>query len=115
MNYLTKTRNLYLKQHLRISKNDQTFNRIYGIYKNQNYGLEDNWFKNKTVLDAGCGNFGALTVRLSKLKCAKIHAFDIGKDWIKHMKKSLKKRKVNLSNIFFQTGDILDVKYKKNY
>ncbi len=115
MNYLTKTRNLYLKQHSRISKNDKTFDRIYGIYEDQNYGLEDNWFKNKIVLDAGCGNFGALTVRLSKLKCSEIYAFDIGKDWINQMKKSLKKRKVSLNNIFLEDGDILNIKYKKNF
>ena len=64
MDYKTLTRSLYLKQHRRISQNKKAFNRIYGIYSDQNYNLGNNWFKNKIVLDAGCGNFGALTVRL---------------------------------------------------
>ena len=55
MNYKTKTRKLYLKQHSRISKNEKTFDRIYKIYEDQNYGLGEKWFKNKIVLDAGCG------------------------------------------------------------
>ena len=90
MDYKKITRSLYLKQHSRISDNDKTFNRIFGIYKDQNYGLGDKWFKNKIVLDAGCGNFGALTVRLSILGCHSVYACDLGKKWSKPMRKSLK-------------------------
>ena len=39
MDYKTLTRKLYLKQHKRISKNKEAFNRIFGIYTDQNYGL----------------------------------------------------------------------------
>ena len=99
MDYKTLTRSLYLKQHRRISQNKKAFNRIYGIYSDQNYNLGNNWFKNKIVLDAGCGNFGALTVRLSKLKCKKIYACDLGKKWIAPMKRSLIDRGVDLNNV----------------
>ena len=109
------TRKIYLKQHKRISKNKSAFDRIYGIYSDQSYGLGDKWFKNKISLDAGCGNFGALTLRLSKLGCKKIYACDLGKKWIKPMKNSLIKRGVKLDNIEFNAGDILKLKYKKNF
>ena len=115
MDYKRITRSLYLKQHSRISASDKTFNRIFGIYKDQNYGLGDKWFKNKIVLDAGCGNFGALTVRLSKLGCHSVYACDLGKKWIKPMRKSLKKRGVNLKNIKLKDGDILKLNYPKNF
>lgn len=115
MNYESLTRKLYLKQHKRISKNKSAFNRIYSIYEDQNYGLGDKWFHNKTALDAGCGNFGALTVRLSKLRCKKIYACDLGNKWIDPLKKSLKERKVNIKNIDFQPGNILKLNYQKNF
>jgi len=109
------TRKIYLKQHKRISKNKNAFNRIYGIYSDQSYGLGEKWFKNKICLDAGCGNFGALTVRLSKLGCKKIYACDLGKKWIDPMKRSLIERGIKLKNIDFNAGDILKLKYKKNF
>ena len=115
MNYESLTRKLYLNQHKRISNNKSAFNRIYSIYDDQNYGLGDKWFNNKTALDAGCGNFGALTVRLSKLKCKKIYACDLGNKWIDPLKKSLKKRKVNIKNIDFMSGNILKLNYQKNF
>ena len=115
MSYLTKTRKLYLRQHKRISDDNKTFNRIYGIYSNQNYGLGNDWFKNKIVLDLGCGNFGALLIRLSKLKCKKIYACDLGQKWIKPLKKNLSKRGVSLKNIEMAPGDHLKLKYKKNF
>ena len=115
MNYASLTRKLYLKQHRRISKNKLAFNRIYGIYEDQNYGLGNKWFHNKIALDAGCGNFGALTVRLSKLKCKKVYACDLGSKWIDPLKKSLKERKVNIKNIDFKPGNILKLNYPKNF
>jgi len=110
-----KTRNIYQKQHSRISKNVKTWNRIFGIYKDQSYGLGSKWYKNKIVLDAGCGNFGALTSRLDELGCKKIYACDIGTKWIKPMKKALKKRKVNLRKIDFAEGNVLKLNYQKNF
>ena len=115
MDYKTLTRSLYLKQHKRISKNKKAFNRIYGIYSDQNYNLGDDWFRDKIALDAGCGNFGALTVRLSKLNCKKIYACDLGKKWISPMKKSLIERGINLNNVKMDPGNILKLNYKKNY
>ena len=115
MNYLTKTKKLYLKQHSRISKDNTTYKRIYGIYSDQNYGLGNNWFKNKIVLDLGCGNFGALIERFSKLRCKKIYACDLGREWIKPLKKNLSNRGVSLKNIKMSPGDHLKLKYKKNF
>lgn len=115
MSYKILTRKIYLKQHKRISENKEAFNRIYGIYTDQNYGLSNNWFKNKIALDVGCGNFGALIVRLSKLKCKKIYACDLGKKWINPLKKSLTERNINLNNIEMRPGNVLKLKYKKNY
>jgi ubiquinone/menaquinone biosynthesis C-methylase UbiE len=109
-----RTREIYQKQHQSIANDKKTFDRIFGIYKGQTYGLGNSFFKNKIALDAGCGNFGALTARLSNLGCDKIYACDLGKSWIKPMKKSLTNRKINLRNIYFQNGDVTKLKYKTN-
>ena len=37
MNYKTITRQLYLKQHSRISNDNNAFKRIFKIYEDQNY------------------------------------------------------------------------------
>lgn len=114
-NYKKKTREIYQKQHQTIAKDKKTFDRIFGIYKDQSYGLGNNFFKGKIALDAGCGNFGALTCRLSELRCDKIYACDLGKSWINPMKKSLIDRNINLKNIYFQSGDVTRLNYKNNF
>ena len=116
MSIYKKTRKIYHKQHSNISKDKKNFDRIYGIYKDQDFGLGEEYFNNKIVLDAGCGNFGALTLRLSRLKCGKIYACDIGKDWISALKKSLKQRGVHtFSNIQMESGNIMKLKYDNDY
>jgi ubiquinone/menaquinone biosynthesis C-methylase UbiE len=115
LNLGKKTRVIYHKQHKMIASDNKTFNRIYGIYKDQNYGLGDSWFNNKVVLDAGCGNFGALLLRFYRLKCKKIYACDIGDKWVPLLKKNLINKKVKLDSFNFSHGDVLNLPYKDNY
>jgi ubiquinone/menaquinone biosynthesis C-methylase UbiE len=112
-NYKKLTRSIYFKQHKFISEEKKIFNRIFNIYKDQDYGLGENFYKNKIVLDVGCGNFGALISRLSKLKCREIHACDLGKSWIDPLKENLKDKKISLKNIFLKPGDATNLKYKQ--
>ena len=49
------------------------------------------------------------------MKCKEIHACDLGKKWINPLKKSLSSRGVNLNNIIMAPGDILKLKYEKNF
>ncbi|MDP7445156.1 MAG: class I SAM-dependent methyltransferase [Candidatus Poseidoniia archaeon] len=105
------TRKIYEKQHERIARNDEQFERISRSYSAENFHIEPDWFQGKTVLDAGCGNFGALTVRLAELGCKKIYACDIGMDWIPKLTENLRLKGVPDSQFELRSGNVLDLPY----
>lgn len=107
-----KTRKIYEKQHQRIAGDDTVFNRISTSYSAEKFHIDAKWFVGKTVLDAGCGNFGALIVRLAELGCRKIHACDIGTDWIPKLADNLKKRGVPESQFELRDGNVLNLPYE---
>lgn len=107
-----KTRKIYEKQHQRIAGNDSVFNRISGSYSAEKFHIDAKWFVGKTALDAGCGNFGALIVRLAELGCKKIYACDIGTDWIPKLAEHLKNKGVPASQFELRDGNVLDLPYE---
>lgn len=107
-----KTRKIYEKQHQRIAGDDTVFNRISKSYSAEKLHVDPNWFKGKIALDAGCGNFGALIVKLAELGCKKVHACDIGIDWIPKLAKNLEEKGVSKSSFELNAGDVLDLPYE---
>lgn len=107
-----KTRKIYEKQHQRIAGDDTVFNRISGSYSAEKLHVDAKWFAGKTALDAGCGNFGALIVRLAELGCEKIHACDIGTDWIPKLAEHLKNKGVHQSQFELKAGNVVDLPYE---
>lgn len=76
------TRRIYEAQHREISADPETFQRIVGQYDGTTFGIDPDWFKGKTALDAGCGNIGAMIRKLHSLGVAQIIGCDIGEGWI---------------------------------
>jgi ubiquinone/menaquinone biosynthesis C-methylase UbiE len=105
------TRSVYEKQHERIAKDDATFDRIYGIYENTNFGIDPGWWSGKTALDAGCGNFGAFMLRLIHLGFGKVTGIDLGESWIEKLRTSLETRGVSNECFELRTGSVLDIPY----
>ena len=105
------TRKIYEKQHERIAGDDIVFNRISQSYSAEKLHVDANWFAGKTALDAGCGNFGALIVRLAELGCKKIDACDIGTDWIPKLAQHLEGKGVPQAQFELQSGNVIDLPY----
>jgi len=110
-----RTRVVYEKQHDRIAKDDDAFNRISGLYSASGFNLKPKWFKNKKALDAGCGNFGALMVKLAQLGVSKVYGIDLGYSWIKKLKLSLTRHKIKPSQYELKSGSVLNIPYKNGY
>ena len=85
------------------------------MYDDAFFGLNKNWFKNKKVIDVGCGNVGALIIRLHQLESMQIFGIDLDVDWINSLENNLKKNNVELNNIVLKSGSVLDIPIEENY
>ena len=109
-----KTRKIYQKQHERISNNQDAFNRLKKMYDDAFFGLSKNWFKNKKVIDVGCGNVGALIIRLHQLESREIYGIDLDTDWKEPLKNNLINNNIDVSNVFLKTGSVLEIPIEDN-
>ncbi len=107
-----KTRKIYEKQHQRIAGDDTVYSRISESYSAEKFHVDPKWFVGKTALDAGCGNFGALIVRLAELGCKKVHACDIGTDWVPKLAEHLVNKGVSKSRFELNAGNVVDLPYE---
>ena len=108
-----KTRKVYLEQHKTFFKNNELFDRFYSYaVEPKNYCLKKNFFKNANVLDAGCGNSGYFVKAMLDLGANHVYCLDLGKKWIKSLKKGLKEKNVPLSKISFVSGSVTNLPFK---
>lgn len=107
-----KTRDIYEKQHKRIADDDSVFTRIARSYTAEKFGIDPAWFKGKVALDGGCGNIGALIVKLAELGCSKVHACDIGTSWIPILTEHLKNKGVPESQFELRDGNVVALPYE---
>jgi ubiquinone/menaquinone biosynthesis C-methylase UbiE len=106
MDHDLETRKIYEAQHKLISADDQAFGRIAGMYDSATWGIDPEWFRGKTAIDAGCGNIGALIIRLHKLGCARVTGTDLGTDWIEPLHSNLAKEGIPPSAYHLQEGSV---------
>ncbi len=110
-NHDEKTRSIYQKQHERISSDQEAFNRISGMYTNYAMGMSEEWFKGKSAIDIGCGNVGALIIRLLELGVNKCTAVDIGSEWIEPLAENIAKAGFGKEKIELKSGSVTKVPY----
>src|SRR4051812_36780748 len=111
-NHDERTREIYQKQHERISADDSASGRIYGMYDNSTFGLDAGWFKDKEAIDIGCGNIGAMVLRLIDLGVANCRGVDIDTEWIPPLTKNLLDRGIPRSKFLLETGSVTKTKYE---
>ena len=85
-----KTREIYQKQHEKISEDSVTLDRIRKVYGAEKFQLPGGgaWFKGKSCADIGCGNIGAFLSRFFEWGCQSAIAVDVDEEWIPLLKKS---------------------------
>jgi len=108
-----KTRKVFFNQHKSFYRHDDLFNRFYQYAVSpKNYCLEKKFFKNATVLDAGCGNSGYFTKAMIDLGAKHVYCLDLGKQWTHNLKKGLKEKGVSLSKITCISGSVTKIPLK---
>jgi SAM-dependent methyltransferase len=90
---------------------DQTFNFTKTRFLKSGINLY-NFFKNKIVLDAGCGS-GKFSSAIAKFKAKKVFGIDIGKTGLDFAKQQKKKREY-CKIVSYKYGSILNLPFKKN-
>jgi ubiquinone/menaquinone biosynthesis C-methylase UbiE len=110
-NHNEETRAIYQKQHERISGNQEAFARINGMYKSNVLGMDGEWFKGKRAIDIGCGNVGAMILRLLQLGVEKCTAVDIGNDWMQPLSENIEKAGYAKEKIELKAGSVTQVPY----
>ncbi|WP_285906088.1 class I SAM-dependent methyltransferase [Pseudodesulfovibrio pelocollis] len=110
--YSEKTRQVYHKQHERISQDEVAMERFINMFSMEYFQLEDDYFLGKKVLDAGCGDTAKLMIALHRLGSKEICAFDLGDEFIPVAKSSLEQYGVPLECVNLKSGNILSIPYE---
>jgi ubiquinone/menaquinone biosynthesis C-methylase UbiE len=76
--------------------------------RQQKWGMDLNWFKGKTCLDAGCGG-GRFVIAMGQLGAGKVHGIDISEKAIEAGKERAKER--NLTNVEFTRASVLSIPF----
>src|SRR5450631_1219818 len=105
------TRNIYQKQHERISSDRDAAGRIFGMYETSTFGMPADWFAGKEVIDLGCGNIGALMTRLRALGAAKCYGIDIGTEWIRPLETILLNNGFTRNQFEIRSGSVVEIPY----
>jgi SAM-dependent methyltransferase len=105
------TRNIYQKQHERISSDEDAAGRIFGMYETSTMGMPPQWFSGKEAIDVGCGNIGALISRLRALGVKKCFGIDVGTDWIRPLETILLRNGFERSQFDLRTGSVLAIPF----
>ncbi len=91
---------------------DQTFKFTCERFK-KNKINPNKFFKNKIVLDAGCGS-GKFSATIAKLGAKKVYGLDLGEKGLNFAKKQALKKKY-CSKIKYIKGSLLNIPFKNNY
>jgi SAM-dependent methyltransferase len=113
------TRKVYQKLHARMIKKGASNKDIQkDIYDSldKSFGIDPKYFKDKIVLDAGCGSEGTVFFELlTKLKCKHVYAFDVGSSFKKNLIQLAKKKKIPSSRYTLASGALPNVPFKQKF
>ncbi len=76
-----ETRNIYHKQHSRMVNDKKTMDRMHNMLKEDFFDLDKGYFRDKKILDAGCGSTARNTIGFYEFGCRDLTSLDIGNDW----------------------------------
>jgi ubiquinone/menaquinone biosynthesis C-methylase UbiE len=109
-----QTRDIYQAQHERISNDPAAFQRNLSMYNPETFGVDEAWFKGKEVLDAGCGNVGAVLIRFAELGAKKLYGCDVGSDFIAKLTENMLRAGIDESRFELKSGSVTTLPYEDN-
>ena len=114
-NYSTiekKTKEIYIEQHKNYLKDSAIFKRhLESAQDLDTYDLPAEFFKGKTVLDAGCGNSGYFQVAMYNLGVNHVTCLDIGEDWKPELAKILNQHNIPIDFCDYVSGSTTDLPF----
>ncbi len=113
--YSEETRAVYHKQHIRIAEDKRAMQRFIGMFSTDYFGLGDDYFKGKRILEAGCGNTAKVMIALNRFGAADLHGIETGDEFFPVAKSSLEEYDVSLESVTLKSASLLDIPYENNY
>jgi ubiquinone/menaquinone biosynthesis C-methylase UbiE len=108
-----RTKQIYVEQHKNFLSDDSIFQRHLAAAQNTDtYDLPREFFKGKTILDAGCGNSGYFEVAMYNLGAKNVTCLDIGEEWKAEMDKVLFKHKIPAGFCRYQSGSTTEIPFQ---
>lgn len=109
--YAEETRKIYHEQHNKVANDEIAMNRFINMFSHEYFGVDKDFFKDKKVLDAGCGNTGKVIIAMHRLGAKSIDGFDLGEEFIPFAKQSLQHYNVPEEKVHLTAGNLLDIPY----
>lgn len=101
-----ETRQVYHLQHSRVASDEVAMERFLNMIQEDYFGLPENYFHGKRVLDAGCGDTAKLLIRFSQFGAAELVGLDLGTDFIPVAQQSLQRHGVDSALVQLVSGSV---------
>lgn len=110
-----ETREVYHKQHMRIADDAKAMKRFINMFSKDYFGLGDEYFRDKRILDAGCGDTAKLMIALNGFGATDLHGLELGTDFISIAQQSLEKHGVPKNQVKLTSGSVTEIPYEDHY
>jgi ubiquinone/menaquinone biosynthesis C-methylase UbiE len=109
-----ETRRVYQAQHERVAGHDRTMSRFIEMFSPEYFGVPADFFRDKKILDAGCGNTAKLLIALYRMGARNLHGCDIGTDFIPAATASMTRQGAPADAVTLQPGSVTELPYADN-
>lgn len=109
------TRKIYHDQHNKIAKDKTAMKRFINMFSHEYFNVDKDFFADKKILDAGCGNTAKVIIAMHNLGAKEIHGFDLGSEFIPFAKESYLNYGVPEEKVHLTPGNLLDIPYPDEY
>ncbi len=106
-----ETRRIYHEQHKRIAADPKAMARFIAMFSESYFGIPGGFFRDKRILDAGCGDTAKLLIALYRMGCRDLHGFDLGAEFIPEATKSFRDHGGRASALHLKPGTLLSIPY----
>jgi len=103
-----ETRKVFDSHHREQAEDNKLFNRLTSLISTEYFGVPKDYFKDKVILDMGCGSNANATYAFLELGAKFVVASDLGKEWMDCADKKLSKFKGRYS---LDSQDVLNLSY----
>lgn len=105
------TRKVYHEQHKKIAEDQISMDRFMSMINPEYFGVSNDYFVGKNILDAGCGDTAKLSIKFARMG-AKVTAFDLGEDFKEIAENSARRQGIEPNLIQFLSANVESLPFK---